>query len=131
MRRALLAWVLSIALLVLLLSQTNWRAIASSVERLSPLSAAVGLGVWVLQNWLRALRFRALVHSREVPWPRMFSIVNVRISWPRHARAGRRAVLRVLRRTCVPGAEGSPASWWRARSTSSWSSASRCSRCSR
>jgi len=109
MRRVLVALILSIALLAILLSQTNWHAIASSVERLSPLSAAAGLGVWALQNWLRALRFRALVHSREVPMPRMFSIVNVQnlLATITPGRAGELSYVLLLRRDGrVPGAEG-------------------------
>ncbi len=109
MRRALVALVLSIALLAILLSQTSWSSIASSLLRLSPLSVAGGLGVWALLNWLRALRFRALVHSREVSAVRVFSIVNVQnlLATITPGRAGELSYVVLLRQDGrVPGAEG-------------------------
>jgi len=107
MRRT--AIVLTVVLLAILLSQTDLHAVASSFRNFSPLAGAAGLAVWVLTNWLRALRFASLVLSREVSRGRMFSIVNVQnlLATITPGRAGEMSYVVLLRQDGrVPGAEG-------------------------
>jgi uncharacterized membrane protein YbhN (UPF0104 family) len=109
MRSTWLGLLLAVALLALLLSQTRWSAVSTSFGRLSPLAVVAGLALWALTNWLRARRFSALVHSREVPAARMFSIVNVQnlLATITPGRAGDLSYVVLLRQDGrVPGAEG-------------------------
>jgi len=109
MRRMWITLVLSVAILGILLSQTNLHAIVASFGRLSPWAAVAGLLVWAFINWLRARRFSILVHSRDVPPARMFSIVNVQnlLATITPGRAGELSYVLLLRQDgLVPGAEG-------------------------
>ncbi len=100
---------LAAGLLWILLAQTDLRAIGQSFTRLSPMAVIAGLAGWAVTNWMRAMRFRNLVHSREVPLGRMFSIVNVQnlLATITPGRAGELSYVVLLRRDGrVPGAEG-------------------------
>jgi uncharacterized membrane protein YbhN (UPF0104 family) len=109
MRRTWIALALTVLLLAILLSQTDLSAVLSGFRRFSPAAAAAGLVGWALVNWLRALRFRVLIHSRHVPLGRMFSIVNVQnlLAGVTPGRAGELSYVILLRQDVrVPGAEG-------------------------
>lgn len=109
MRRTWIALTLTAALLIVLLSMTDLGAIADSFRRLSPAAAVAGLVVWSITNWLRALRFRTLVLSRDVTVGRMLSIVNVQnlLANVTPGRAGELSYVLLLRQGGrVPGAEG-------------------------
>jgi len=109
MRGTWITLALTIALLAILLSQTDLRAIATGFSNLSPAAAAGGLLAWGGMNWLRAIRFRMLVHSRTIPLGRLFSIVNVQnlLASFTPGRAGELSYVVLLRQDGrVPGTEG-------------------------
>ena len=109
MRRTWIALALTVLLLAILLSQTDLSAVVSGFVRFSPTAAAGGLIGWAVVNWLRAMRFRVLVHSRHVPLGRMFSIVNVQnlLAGVTPGRAGELSYVVLLRQDVrVPAVEG-------------------------
>ncbi len=92
-----------------LLPLTDLHAFRAAFGRLSPGLVVSGLALWALTNLLRALRFRALVLSREVKLARMLSIVNVQnfLASVTPGRAGELSYVVLLRQDVkVPGAEG-------------------------
>ncbi len=109
MWRTWLALALTIALLWILLAQTDLAAIGASFGRLSPAAALAGFVLWAVMNWLRALRYRALLVSRDLPAGRMTSIVNVQnlLATVTPGRAGELSyVLMVRQDGRVPASEG-------------------------
>ena len=109
MRRTWIALALTVVLLAILFSMIDLGRIVESFQRLSPAAAFGGLLLWGFTNWLRALRFRALVLSRNVTQGRMLSIVNVQnlLASVTPGRAGELSYVVMLRQDVkVPGAEG-------------------------
>ncbi len=75
-KRIILPILITAGIVLLLLLQISLRDLYTLLRTIDPLWLALGSFAYLLANLLRAIRFRWLIHSKDIPFPDLFRITS-------------------------------------------------------
>lgn len=75
MKRTLLSILLTAIILFILLSQISLHGLVTLLKSVDPVWAALGVAGYLLALFFRALRFKWLIHSKDIPLIELFRII--------------------------------------------------------
>ena len=73
-RRFLISFLVTAAIILLLFTQISVRDLSDLLMKIDPLWAGIGSLFYLLGLLFRALRYQWLIHSRKVPFSKLFQI---------------------------------------------------------
>ncbi len=74
MKRLILSVFITLVIIILFFTQISLKDIYILLKRINPLWAVLGSGFYIISTFFRALRFKWLIYTREIPISELFKI---------------------------------------------------------